>query len=348
MADIPRDLSSNAVLDLGVPFVDAIETVGDTDWLGLDVEAGKSYIVDLHPAYDAAPGPHLVSAQTVLRDPAGEEIARHLHASGRRYFFTAEADGRMFIEIAGRNNGTGSYELLVAEGTDIPNDASTDAVLSAPSPVESSLDFAGDEDWIRLDAVAGEGYQITLDGGPSSILYANIDVVTATGEVIASYAQHNSVWKYTFLYETEETGSVFIVLSQNPVQSRDHAIAYNLSLEAPTDDASADVSTTATIALDTETVVTIDHESDRDWYRFNAEAGKIYKIVTGNATVDGEAVYSNLRPRSATRPAHFSAMAASVLTGAASTISILVANPFHGLPIYRSRSAKRRTCRPRN
>ncbi|MEM7188941.1 MAG: hypothetical protein AAF439_04955 [Pseudomonadota bacterium] len=41
--DIPGDSSTSAVVQVGVPFLGDIETLGDRDWLRLDVEVGKSY-----------------------------------------------------------------------------------------------------------------------------------------------------------------------------------------------------------------------------------------------------------------------------------------------------------------
>ena len=92
--------------------------------------------------------------------------------SNARLRFSPDEDEKYFIEASGYNNSyAGDYTVNLTEidtAKDIPNDASTNAILAVGESFSGLLEFEGDRDWIKADLVGGSVYNVTLEGDQSA------------------------------------------------------------------------------------------------------------------------------------------------------------------------------------
>ena len=88
--------------------------------------------------------------------------------------------------------GGNSFDLLARlssapRSTDIPADATTTTDITIGGSVTSDLDVSGDRDWIRVELVAGQTYQFSLDGtGASPLADPKLDLRDSDGNLLAS------------------------------------------------------------------------------------------------------------------------------------------------------------------
>ena len=116
--------SSKGVVEVGGTVTGQIEEPGDEDWFAMDLEAGKSYRVDLagassgggtlgNPAFGCCifgPGGSFVDGLNVNNDGGeGRDAVGVL---------TSEAAGTYFVVARGSETGVGTYTLSLAEYDD--------------------------------------------------------------------------------------------------------------------------------------------------------------------------------------------------------------------------------------
>ena len=150
----------------------------DTDWFAVELEAGRTYRIDMkgaiptndltlrlpeiHAIYDAD-GVDLPN--TSSRDATDDANSSHHLA---RVEFTPEDDGTYYIAATGEAHEWGSYELTVIDITqdddEHPADRSTTGRVIVGILVTGKIDFNRDVDWFKLNISAETRYQIDLEG----------------------------------------------------------------------------------------------------------------------------------------------------------------------------------------
>ena len=82
---------------------------------------------------------------------------------------------------------SGAATLSVSSANlDIPGSAATTTTLSPETPATSVIDFAGDEDWFRVNLVAGRTYTFTQDAVSGSSLDSYLRLLSGSGVELAS------------------------------------------------------------------------------------------------------------------------------------------------------------------
>ena len=155
----------------------------DTDWFAVELEAGRTYRIDMKGAILTSPGPNnYADPELTLRLPqinaiydadgdyllntwgADESSAHHLF----RVTFHARAGGAYYIAASGESFEWGGYELTVIDVTEDADehtaDRTTTGQVTAGTPVRGKIDFSGDVDWFKLQIAVGSIYQIDLEG----------------------------------------------------------------------------------------------------------------------------------------------------------------------------------------
>ncbi|MDX2238544.1 MAG: pre-peptidase C-terminal domain-containing protein, partial [Hyphomonadaceae bacterium] len=189
--NIPGNASTQATITAPGSRTDLIETIGDSDWFRVTLVAGQTYSFALTG-----------SGQTPLDDPfltlrngAGSALTFDDDSGpGLNAFiasFTAATTGTYFLDATGFDDATGQYTLEVflqnsGPPDSIPGDATTTANLSLGGSVSGVVDTAGDDDWYRVELVAGQSYVFTLNAsGSTPVSDAYLELFNAGGQLIA-------------------------------------------------------------------------------------------------------------------------------------------------------------------
>ncbi len=153
-----------------------LETPGDTDWFKTDLIAGNEYTFDLDARAGADP---LSDPLLKLYDSAGTEIpVNDGDGDDSRIVFTPGSDGTYYLGAESAGGGTGTYQLSSTVYDDYGNDVTTTSTLSLPGSARGDLAIDGDQDWFRVNLVAGRSYTFDLAGALSGQGSLNIPVVT--------------------------------------------------------------------------------------------------------------------------------------------------------------------------
>ena len=180
MQDAAASIETSYMMAVGDTFNGNLSSPADSDWVGIELEAGTTYVINLSARGDAPA--HAEDTVLVLRDSKGGMIAMNddiksvgdargpanLNSMLR---FTAEADGTYYIDASSYNripgsNNSGTY-MITVEALDLPADIEgTDAneKLTGTDGAESILGGGGD------DTIDGMGGHDEIDGGPGNDL----------------------------------------------------------------------------------------------------------------------------------------------------------------------------------
>lgn len=170
-----QSTSTTATLTIGTATTGTINYSRDVDWFKVSLSADQAYQI-------TARG--VSSGVGTLSDP---EIVGIYNASGQiilgsgnndifgsldsESIFTPDTSGNYFIAVSAADDGIGTYSVAASITTntgDIPDNSTTSSVLQTGTPLTSSIDHAGDTDWIQISLVAGTGYSINMLGSATS------------------------------------------------------------------------------------------------------------------------------------------------------------------------------------
>ncbi|MBI3437992.1 MAG: PPC domain-containing protein [Proteobacteria bacterium] len=286
--DPPGDASTQAQLVAGTPIDGQISPAGDSDWYRLHVERGQSYHITLDGVAggDAA---QAIDTTLTVHGADGQQLAFNDDANGSlnsALDYVPSATGDVFVEAKSfSDTATGPYHLSVTATVlppdEVGNDASTHARISAGSPVNGSLDYAGDVDWYRFSAHTGQMYTITLagtQGAASPLADPMLRVVDSHGTEIASNDDSQGSLNSSLNFIPSRGGDVFVSAQGYGDQGTG---AYTLNIAAtalPPDDASADTGTRGRVNVGASVSGALDYPGDHDWYRVRLEQGQSYRF----------------------------------------------------------------------
>lgn len=180
--DFDSSASTLGRLAVGGNSYGEVESVGDSDWFAIDLQAGQRIVIDLEGAptdqgtlvdpfvavYDAS------GVQIDLDDDGGEGF-------NSRLAFTAPEAGTYYVGAGAFGSATGSYRLsATAQGEapavaaaqapatsvadDHPASTATGGRLALGGSVTGDLEAGGDEDWFAIDLSQGQSVVFDLEG----------------------------------------------------------------------------------------------------------------------------------------------------------------------------------------
>ena len=190
MQDAPASIETTYAIAVGDSFEGRLEGRTDQDWVRVELVAGRSYDIRLTGiGYDGI-------ENTYLRvfNSAGEEVAFNDNADGAAWDLTSMLefspdDGGVYYLSAGNYrytgfNTTGPYLMTITDEED--NNTGTPHTVSPNGRFNGTLDSKFDEDWIRVELVAGKTYTITLAGtGPDTDTDTILRLYDSAGEQVA-------------------------------------------------------------------------------------------------------------------------------------------------------------------
>ena len=331
--DLPADTTTNGVVmvggsatgrieaPIGMPDGDDSVLVFDEDWFGVELEAGKSYRIDIEGASTGAgtlinpsirgvysSGGNLIGEAS---EPSrGWEIERTLNQDGgvgynERVNFTATADGTYYIAVAGTNYHAGSYRVsvteVVTEGVtdDFSADSTTTGEVQVGGSASGEIETLEDQDWFAVELVSGQTYRFDLQGedtGHGTLQNPCLrGIYDSDGDLIAdTYSYDDGVgYNCRVDFTATETGTHYVAASaQNWEDFRSDDGTYVLSVTNITNgapgDISADLTTTGTVDVGGSVHSDIaGGASDQDWFAVTLEAGITYRFDLEGAATGG-------------------------------------------------------------
>jgi len=156
MVDVPGDPSTPIGLSLGGSYDGSLETVGDRDWIRVEMTAGQIYKFNITGTTLGDPYLRLYSSTGDLLASAYD-----LYADGRSAMaFNPSASGTFYIEASEYSDGgVGDYSLVFDVLTVYTNDQIADQLVNGywEDTGRSAHAFAGTDITVNLTALTAEG-----------------------------------------------------------------------------------------------------------------------------------------------------------------------------------------------
>lgn len=250
----------------GRPVYGTYDYSGDVDWYGFDVAAGDHVYFEYNDGWGSA-------SPLALFDADGQLVTYLTPTDGGAF-------GRFFFDYA--FSDAGKYFLGIVPGFEYNFSALID---TAPADISSTetlttdgidtsflINAAGDHDYIRFHAEAGETLQFVVANNAWATQTLDMDLRGRAGALLVDGTAGDPGFTYTFT----RAGDYFLDISAD-------ALSY-IILRAfdPEDDLPASVDTTGELNMGglTHAIFTGDgSESDHDWYRVDLEAGQTLAVT---------------------------------------------------------------------
>ena len=239
-----------------------------------------------------------------------------------RFLFVPEEDGTYYIATAGNAHYTGTFRLTVATVRSVYDDdysANTDTtgMVAVPDSVTGNIDYDGDRDWVAVELEANTEYRFDLKGqssGSGTLWDPQIHgVYDKDGNEIADTSNNNSgTGADSKLIFTSGDAGTYYIAAGHANTALNHTGTYTLTVQETGDDypgggnvggiyyhhediagsagrrIHADSNDIGRVAVGGSTTGNLEDEWDRDFFRFELDQGKTYRIhVKGADTEDG-------------------------------------------------------------
>ena len=317
--DFPVTTATTGRVEVGASATGNIDRSFDQDWFRLDLEAGKTYQIDLEG--DTGGGgtlgdPYLRN----IRDSSGTEISGTENddivggVADSRVVFTPTADGAYYLVASGFDGTyTGTYTLSVTEletrteegDTDFASDVTTLGRVEVGGSATGEIENVADADWFRVVLEKDKTYVFDLEGTETSsgtladpiLLLRDASGSTLEGDDDGGDGA-NSRLEYT------ATADGIHYLTATTPTSATSGGTYTLSVReaAAPDDCSHGTTTTCEVDVGGSATGTFETDIDRDWFKVELEAGTRYQIDvegadTGRGTLanPGASLYDSSR-----------------------------------------------------
>ena len=209
----------------------------------------------------------------ILRDHSGS-------ASGLDDSWVAPLTGDYYYSLESTSGVTGAYDFSIYSAEELADDHTDEAEgatkLAIDVPIPGRIDSNQDVDFFRVQAVAGRGYTAKVENhsvGHARIVAYEDDGVTE----VKAWDGWRAEWAAEVSWRAERGGDYLLAVDS---YSQDTG-AYTLTLQefAPGRDDHGDAAGDATsITLGEAAAGSMDDRFDRDFFRFEAQAERVYLV----------------------------------------------------------------------
>ena len=148
-----------SAIAVDVPVEGAMDYFGDSDFFLFQAEEGKVYKIYVEPGT-------LSNSLTTLYGADEQQLD---FADSTAIFFETQGSGDHYVEVTVWNDDTGSYVLTVSNvDDDHGNSLATASPAVVGQPVQVSIGYDGDLDYLVFQAEEGQSYQISVELGTVS------------------------------------------------------------------------------------------------------------------------------------------------------------------------------------
>ena len=309
--DFPSNISTHGRVAVGGS---ANAYMSGSDWIAMDLEAGKVYRIDLEGhwnRFNERPNLELISIHdfngvaisgTSDRDSGGNNTNEFPQSRDSQLYFFPNYSGFHYVHANHHSSWRhGPYTVSVTEipyEDDIPADLSTSETLTVGVPTGGEIEVADDRDWFRVSLLADTTYWIEVKGKATSsgtLRDPRLDWVhDASGVRIPGtktegggaqsrpwYSSDNNA---RLVFTPPTAGNYYISAAGNQWDSWAHHVGtYEVVVTAVSDDFAADTTTTGVIEVGGVAKGIFEQNSDHDWFAVDLDAGTMYQIdLKGN------------------------------------------------------------------
>ena len=170
--DYAADPATTGMVAVGGSATGDIDPPGDRDWFAVELEANKTYRIDLEGSL-TGDGTLTNPVLRGIYDANGDRIDRTTDDDGgvgrnSRIYFTPDEDATYYVSAGADRNKTGTYRLTVRDATDdYAADPTTTGMVVVGGSATGDIDPPGDRDWFAVDLEADKTYRIDLEGSPT-------------------------------------------------------------------------------------------------------------------------------------------------------------------------------------
>ena len=303
-SDFPATTSTTGAVTVGGEVSGKIERGEDRDWFAVELEAGRTYLIDLEGSPTGAGtlwDPYLRGIHDADGDLIPGTTDNH-YGAGRnsRLTFRAQDAGAYYVAAGAFGIEEGTYTLSVADVTgdvtggvrggrdDFLAWTGTSGAVEVDGSATGEIDSIGDRDWFAVTLDADKTYQIDLKGsytGDGTLFNPYLrGIYDANGNFIAlTTDDDDGAYANSRVFFTPEEAGVYYVAAG---AHRAGEGTYTLSVAEVMDDFEA--GTSGVVEVGGSVMGEIDSIGDRDWFAVTLEEGKNYQIdLKGLRTGDG-------------------------------------------------------------
>ncbi|MFN9643578.1 MAG: pre-peptidase C-terminal domain-containing protein [Cyanobacteriota bacterium] len=219
--------------------------------------------------------PHLAQ-QPVIAKSSFHETQPSPSLRFRDFEFNISTELRVLAGLAQQKKPdfvTGITSMSFGETPDYADSISTTGAIAIGGSATGVVNFNGDRDWFRLSLQAGRSYRFLLNG--NSLEDPTLALRDARGSQLAFNDDSNGQ-NSRIDFNATTTGTYF--LDAGAYSSGTGSYTLLAADTTPTDDFTANTSTTGAIAIGGSATGVVNFNGDRDWFRLSLQAGITYRF----------------------------------------------------------------------
>ena len=300
---------TTGTVEVGGSATGEIQYQSDSDLFAVELEAGKTYQIDVGGAISGGgtlPFGRLYRVYDTdgywlqgVSDPItiqGFAWGPHPveHYEDEQVFFTPDEDGTYYLAVGDPSRGaTGTYTVRVTEiEDDFPQTVDTTGTVEVGGTATGEMQYETDRDWFAVELTAGETYKVELLGGrgkggtlqdPYIRGIHDGDGRSIYGTTDYASGPHSNS---EVLFTPDEDGTYYIAAGSFMSGDREEDVG-TYTLQVSIDDFRDDTDTTGTVAVGDSVTGEIEAQGDQDWFAVTLEAGKTYQIDMEGSETDG-------------------------------------------------------------
>ncbi len=256
-----------------------LESSADADWFKATLSADTSYLLQ-------ALDPQRNALTLEVFDASGNPIplAGSVVFGADAMLWKAPASGDYFFQVTG-NVTRSDYTLRVTPqpADDFGASIASAGGLTPGAGVSGALEVPQDADWFKVALNAGSDYVFVLDSSKAGHTLQSggqLQLLDSAGQSLLQTQGGGTGSSAQLVFHASKTANYYLVLS-DPLQR--HTGSYGITMIASNqDNASANTSTSATLAPNQVKQNAIDYATDVDWYRVDMKAQHWYHFeLTG-------------------------------------------------------------------
>ena len=299
--DFSADTSTTGSIDVNSTRMGEINYYGDTDWIAVDLEANRTYTIDLK-GVDTNSGTLIDPKIEAVYDSNSERVfSGDILSSGigrdDQLIITPSVSSTYYISAVSADANNGSYTLSVETDMsiipDIGDTLLTHSEISPGESISSTFDNINDHDWFAVDLNAGYKYTIQATSENSTAyLFVRDDngnsLHSQDGVLSVGLDGVDSAVEFT----VDTSGTYYIDITNFNAQEGD----YTISIDSGTppiasDDYTSDTSTSGILTVGSSITGNIEEAQDTDWFKVELEANQRYTIDLEGSPTDKGTLY---------------------------------------------------------
>ncbi|ETW12504.1 peptidase S8 and S53 subtilisin kexin sedolisin [Roseivivax marinus] len=168
--EAPSNTSTTYSIGINDQFRGTINSAYESDWVRIDLTGGTGYYFRM--TGDGGPD-SLAESELDLHNSDGVVYSSGPEGTVSLISASPRADGTFYLsaspgDVSYNTSALGDY--VITPYAEIGNNLATTTTLAPGSSTTTAIDYAGDEDYFRVDVEAGSSYYIEMTGTSSGLV----------------------------------------------------------------------------------------------------------------------------------------------------------------------------------